>query len=286
MEGSLDRRSFLTWLGKGSLAVAVFGLAACADDEGATTTTTTGGTTSSAPPATTPPTSSTVPSTAAPAETGTTAAPATTEATVPADPGRWTRVDLGFVSAYILVRDGEAAVVDTGVAGSGARIESILTELGLGWEVVRHVIITHLHRDHQGSLGEVMANAPEALGYAGAADLPGIASPRPLTAVGDGDEVFGLRVISTPGHTAGHIAVLDPATSVIAAGDAITGADAMGGQAGEVAGPNPDFTPDMATAIESVRKMAALEFDTIFFGHGTPVQDGGSEALAALAATL
>ena len=53
---------------------------------------------------------------------------------VPEGAVQWNRVNLGFVSAYILVRDGEAAVVDTGVAGSEDDIENALTAIGLEWE--------------------------------------------------------------------------------------------------------------------------------------------------------
>ena len=38
----------------------------------------------------------------------------------------WQRVDLGFVSAYVLVRGGQALVVDTGVGGSAGAIEDLL----------------------------------------------------------------------------------------------------------------------------------------------------------------
>ena len=49
----------------------------------------------------------------------------------------WTRVNLGFVSAYILVRGGEAAIVDTGVAGSARAIEAALGAVGLDWAARR-----------------------------------------------------------------------------------------------------------------------------------------------------
>ena len=53
--------------------------------------------------------------------------------------------------------------------------------------------------------------APDAMGYAGAEDIPAIAVPRALVPVADGDQVFGLRIVATPGHTKGHVAVLDEA---------------------------------------------------------------------------
>ena len=65
----------------------------------------------------------------------------------------WSRVDLGFVSAYVLVRGNEAAVVDTGVGGSADQIGAVLDDAGPGWAGVRHVVLTHKHPDHAGSAG-------------------------------------------------------------------------------------------------------------------------------------
>ena len=39
----------------------------------------------------------------------------------------------------------------------------------------------------------------------------------------DGDEVFGLQIVATPGHTAGHVATFDPDSGVLVAGDAFPG---------------------------------------------------------------
>ena len=107
------------------------------------------------------------------------------------------------MSAYILSRDGEAAIVDTGTGGSADAIEASLTAVGLDWSAVAHLILTHQHGDHVGSAPDVMERAADATGYAGAEDLAAIVVPRPLTAVADGDDVFGLTIITTPGHTAG-----------------------------------------------------------------------------------
>jgi glyoxylase-like metal-dependent hydrolase (beta-lactamase superfamily II) len=184
------------------------------------------------------------------------------------------------VSAYVLVRAGEATVVDTGNPGDAGDIAATLDGLGIGWNDVSTVILTHLHGDHVGSLGDVMAAAPDAVGYAGAPDIPGIRSPRTLMPVGDGDTVFGLEIIATPGHTPGSIVVRDPVSGLMVAGDALRGED------GGVIGPNPRFTDDMALANESVKKLAELQFETIVFGHGDPVEGGASDQVAALAATL
>jgi glyoxylase-like metal-dependent hydrolase (beta-lactamase superfamily II) len=190
----------------------------------------------------------------------------------------WERVNLGFVSAYVLVRGGEAAVVDTGVAGSEGDIEAALGRAGLGWGNVGHVIITHLHSDHAGSAAAVLERAADATGYAGAADIPSITVPRPLVAVADDEMVFDLRIIATPGHTAGHICVLDPGAGILVAGDA------LGTSGGGVVGPNAQFTADMPTALASVDRLAALRFETLLVGHGDPIEPGASALVADLAA--
>jgi glyoxylase-like metal-dependent hydrolase (beta-lactamase superfamily II) len=193
---------------------------------------------------------------------------------------QWQRVPLGIVSAYVLVRGGEGAVVDTGTSGSAGDIEAALAALGLSWGAVGHVIATHSHGDHVGGLDEVLGLAPDALVYAGAADIAAISSPRPIRAVGDGDRVFDLEIIETPGHTPGHICVLDAPGGLLLAGDALTGSG------GGVAGPDAQFTPDLALANASVLKLAARSFEVVVFGHGDPVTAGASELVAALAAEL
>jgi len=261
----MTRRTFLRDLGHGTLAVAILGVAAasCSRDEGADEPTST----SSRPPEDAA-TSTTGPSSTTPADG------------MQAPPLAWERVVLGGVSAYILIRAGEAAVVDTGNPGDAGDIEATLQGLGVDWSDVSHVILTHLHGDHVGSLGDVMTAAPAAVGFAGAPDIPSISSPRTLTPVGDGDSVFGLEIIATPGHTPGSIAVRDPESGLLLAGDALRGGD------GGVIGANPRFTDDMALANESIKKLAALQFDTVVFGHGEPVIGGASTQVAALAATL
>ena len=253
------------------VAVAFLGVAAACSSDSETTTTTAAASTgdTAAAPLTT-------------AATATTAPEETTPETVAAAAGgaRWERVNLGFVSAYVLERGGEGVIVDTGVEGSESQIEETLALLDLDWDDVGHVILTHLHPDHIGSLGAVMVNAGSAVGYAGEADISGIASPRALTAVSDGDGVFDLEIIHTPGHTPGSISVLEPAGGLLLAGDALNG------EGGGVVGANPQFSSDMTAADESVRKLAGLTFDAVVFGHGDPVVGGADALVAALAAEL
>ena len=257
---TVGRRSFLVGAGRGVLGVAVLGLAGCTADDPARDA---GGS----------------------AQSGSAGGLA------------WSRVDLAYVSAYVLVRAGEAVVVDTGVGGSADRIGVALADAGSGWDGVRAVVVTHAHFDHIGSLGDVADRAPDARLYAGAHDLDFISTPPPpppdggptsppsfgrrLQAVGDDDEVFGLRVVATPGHTPGHVAVFDPDAGVLVAGDALT--NTIDGVLGNSL---PEVTEDKAAAAESVRKLAALRPQIILVGHGPPVERAAAAKLRRLASSL
>jgi glyoxylase-like metal-dependent hydrolase (beta-lactamase superfamily II) len=191
------------------------------------------------------------------------------------------RVNMGFVNGYVLIRGKEAAVVDTGTPNNGSKFADVIRTAGLGWDAVHHVILTHYHPDHIGSIGEVLEAAPKATAYAGAADIPQIKSPRPIKAAADNDEVFGLRVvIATPGHTPGHICVFDPASSLLILGDAMNNIN------NQLTGANPQYTADMAQAGQSIKKLAKLKFERAVFGHGEPIDKAASEAIAKLAGTL
>jgi glyoxylase-like metal-dependent hydrolase (beta-lactamase superfamily II) len=252
-ERRVGRRWLLVQTGRGALGIAVLGVAACSDP---------GQTNAKDPP---------------PAEDTETTGPTESGKTDTAGAMSWERVDLDFVSAYVLVRGAEAAVVDTGVGGSADAIGQVLDSAGPGWAGVRHVVLTHKHPDHAGSISDVLDEATSATGYIGQADLSEVDAQ--LSVLGDGDEVFGLQILTTPGHTAGHISVFDEDTGVLVAGDALT-------NEGQLAGSNPQFTEDEAAAVASVGKMAKLAPRTILVGHGDPVTDGAAAALQELASSL
>ncbi|MEM7132394.1 MAG: MBL fold metallo-hydrolase [Chloroflexota bacterium] len=190
------------------------------------------------------------------------------------------QVFMDFVSSYVLVRGSEIAIVDTGLPGNTAKFDEVIQSSGLGWDDVNHVILTHHHGDHVGGLAEILGAATASTVYAGEADIPQIISPQPIQSVWDGDEVFGMQVIGTPGHTPGHISVYDPAGSLVIAGDAM-----VNGQDG-LEGASPRFTADMGMAGESIKKLATLSFETLLVGHGAPIETGASAAVAEVAATL
>ncbi len=266
----VTRRVAIKDMGKAGLALMVFG-AACSTETGTGTTTTGPGTV-----------------TTNTAGTTTTAQESTTTSTTPRGlvATDWERVNLGFVSAYILYRANEAALVDTGQSGAEGDIEAALSRVGLGWDAVTSVIVTHKHPDHAGSIDAVAGLASNANFYVGSGDIAaigeipgsdGIQGPVP---VGDNDSVFGLDIIETPGHTPGHIAVLDRVAGVLVAGDAM---NTIGGTLNPA---DPAFTENPSLADSSIKKLAGLGFEVLLVGHGDPIESGASQAVADLAAGI
>lgn len=251
---SRSRRLFLKDLGRTSLGLVVVGAGLAGCDTGGD------------------------PVISQPSARSTTAPAGSSSGTSSTAPPSIARVDLGFVAAYVVARGGQAAVIDTGTEGSEGDILAVLEQMQLGWSDVSDVILTHSHGDHDGSLPAVAEAAPDASLWGGEADLPGITAPRQVTGVVEGDEVFGLQVIDTPGHTLGHISLLDGTT--LFTGDAVVG-DGNGG----LGGSPPDFTADMDQAIQSVLKLSELEVTQVNVFHGFPVEAGQAD-LQALAQSL
>lgn len=213
----------------------------------------------------------------------------------------WRRVDLAYVSAYVLVRGDVAAVIDTGFPDSADQIGAALNAAGPGWRGVRDIVVTHAHPDHFGGVEQVADRAATATVHVGARDLDEVrlAAPAPFTpspgasptrrsdfsrrlhAVADGDDVFGLQVVATPGHTPGHVAVFDVDSAVLVAGDALTNT-----VDGLLRGALPLATQDEKAAAGSVRKLAALEPHVILVGHGPPVVQDAATKLRRLASSL
>ncbi len=263
----LHRRAFLGYFGKGTAALAILGPVAVACS-------------SSTPVAQGATTTQTDPPNQAGSAADADGDPSTTSTTVAEigslDAGQWGRVS--GVAAYVLARGSDVAIVDTGGAGSVDAIGQTITDLGLNFSNVKHVALTHAHPDHVGSIGAILSAAENAIAYAGVADVDRIQAE--LVGVSDGDDIFGMRVVGTPGHTVGHISMYDELTSTLIAGDAMNGVD------GGVGGANPSFTQDMDLAGESIKALAQLQFDNVYFGHGEPVLGGASTAVIDLAATL
>jgi glyoxylase-like metal-dependent hydrolase (beta-lactamase superfamily II) len=196
---------------------------------------------------------------------------------------------LGFVNAYLVPEDDGLTLVDTMLSGSADGI--LVAADRLGAPIVR-IVLTHAHNDHSGSLDALAARLPEAevvISQREAPLLAGDHSPapgepdsplrggwpkqidtRPTRLVADGDRIGSLRVVAAPGHTPGHIALLDERDGTLIAGDAFS---TLGGIA-TAARRNPRFplvgmaTWDRDTSNRTAVRLRGLEPEALAVGHG------------------
>ncbi|HUB73452.1 MAG TPA: MBL fold metallo-hydrolase [Solirubrobacteraceae bacterium] len=194
----------------------------------------------------------------------------------------------GFVNCYLVREEDGLTLVDTMIPRSAKRIVAAAEKLHA--PIVR-IALTHAHGDHIGSLDQLHALAPGAEVIISARDArllakdtsldpgepqdklrgsyPG-AKTAPTRTVVDGEEIGSLRVIATPGHTPGHISLLDGRDGTLICGDAFA---TLGGVATSAKG-SPLFPlPAMAswhkaTALESASTLCALEPARLAPGHG------------------
>jgi glyoxylase-like metal-dependent hydrolase (beta-lactamase superfamily II) len=200
-----------------------------------------------------------------------------------------------YVNVF-LIEDGPGlALVDSGLAKRAELLLAAVAALGRAPKDLRHILITHHHEDHTGSLA-ALGRRTGATIYAHALDIPIVQGDRPrppasrpnafsrlterigrrmgLTEVepamvghplADGEVLpiaGGLRVLHTPGHTPGHVSLLLESRRLLFAGDA------AGAMFGRVGPPLGVYTEDMAEARRSLRALAEVDFDAACFGHG------------------
>lgn len=210
-------------------------------------------------------------------------------------------ITLDFVNAFVLETRGGRVLVDTGLPYT---TDTLLAELERTGGRPDLVVLTHAHGDHVGGLG-ALAGIPLAAHEADADLLasglmarPMVPAPhcpdhlREMVASGqpqeidpvhvdhrlsDGGALPGfeeVRVVHTPGHSAGHIALLwEHAGGILIAGDAAANQGALLG---------PPVGEDLALADASLRRLAELPFECAVFGHGEPIAGGASAAFAAV----
>jgi len=209
---------------------------------------------------------------------------------------------LGISNAYLWRDEAGATLVDTGPPGSGPAIKAALHDLGMAREELQRIVLTHFHDDHAGSAAElahwsgaavvvgradvrfvqgdepgplpVFTPAEEELHAMVAADLRPAPACRVDEAVTEQDVLqLGVKavVLSVPGHTPGSIALHLPEAGLLLTGDTIAEH-----QGGVVLGP---FNTDREEAWRSLQSLAALDVDTVCFGHGQPITTSASRAL-------
>ncbi len=95
----------------------------------------------------------------------------------------------GLAGSHLVVDGGRAAFVDTGAAPAAPRLLAALDELGLAREQVDYLFLTHVHLDHAGGAGQLIAALPNARAVLHPRGAPHLIKPAKLIA--GSIEVYG-----------------------------------------------------------------------------------------------
>ncbi|MFI6513387.1 MBL fold metallo-hydrolase [Streptosporangium sp. NPDC050855] len=207
----------------------------------------------------------------------------------------------GITAGYLILGD-RPCLVETGTSTSAPVVRDALTSLGVGPRDLATVVVTHIHLDHAGGVGDIAGFYPDAeivvheKGARHLADpsrlmssarmvwgdkldvLFGELSPTEasrIRALGDTGSIDlgNGRTLSShysPGHAKHHVGLVDSGTGDLYVGDA---AGVYLPETGDLrpATPPPDF--DLQTALDSIALFEALGPQRLLFSHYGPVTD-------------
>ncbi|MBV8194169.1 MAG: MBL fold metallo-hydrolase [Candidatus Dormibacteraeota bacterium] len=204
------------------------------------------------------------------------------------------------LTAGFLIEGPQPALVETGSQSSTATVRDALDAAGIGANDLRWLIVTHIHLDHAGAVGDLARAFPSAtvvVHEQGARhlrdpsrlidsasrvyghlldDLYGRMEAVPegrLVAAADGYRVDvgggrALVMVDSPGHAKHHHAVLDEQTGTLMVGDAV-GVRLPDIGVLRPATPPPDFNLEQAAA--SLRRFRELRPQRVVLTHYGPV---------------
>jgi len=207
----------------------------------------------------------------------------------------------GMLNAYLIVKEENAVLVDTGLPNSHEKVKRALKKYGLGWTNLRLIVLTHAHIDHAGSAVDTQTRSNAPL-LAHEKDIPHCRGLAPILRptgmfgrifkmtgaiqqpfqyftpdlVMETDEVdlgsYGIpaRVAHTPGHTPGSISVILNDGRVIA-GDLLASGIFLGGIAFHNRPKQPPFEEDASEVAGSLEGLLKNNCHQFYLGHGGPL---------------
>ena len=217
-------------------------------------------------------------------------------------PGVW-RVPTAprdLVNTFVFVEDdGQVTLVDAGTKRAPKKVMAGLAHIGAAPDDVTRLLVTHAHPDHVGGLsglrgrtGATVAVHERDAAYVREGKGPvldhstlggrlmrrkGKSAPTPVDdELVDGqvlDVARGLRVLHTPGHTPGHIALLHEPSRVLITGDSVWNAfNRMRWPAGWLC-------TDAALNRRTASALADADYDVAAFTHGPEIRDRARETV-------
>jgi glyoxylase-like metal-dependent hydrolase (beta-lactamase superfamily II) len=218
-----------------------------------------------------------------------------------------------MVNVYLVEDERGLTLIDAGIPGLWKELIAELDAMTRSLDDIRGVLLTHADDDHLGFAERLRtdhgvtiyvheADAPQARGdvkkknpswgkmrvgptlsflwYAGRRGGLSVKPVGDVTTIQDGD-ILDLpgdpRVIHTPGHSPGSIAIHSPAVDSLFVGDAMTTRHVLTGVEG--AQPAP-FTLDPESALQSLEKWLDFNARWVLPGHGHPWDEGIQKAVA------
>lgn len=188
----------------------------------------------------------------------------------------------GFVNAYVVRDDSGTYVIDTTMSKKARHVVRAFERANVPISEVGSILLTHRHPDHI-SGAAYLEGASHAKVGCHPEDAPAVEGtapprmsllmrlffkPRPVavkTLLRDGDTVGPFRVVFVPGHTAGEIALYDPARRFLFSGDSVCERN------GALTLSAARYATDLPQAVRSLSVLRNLDVELLFPGHGVPV---------------
>jgi glyoxylase-like metal-dependent hydrolase (beta-lactamase superfamily II) len=206
-----------------------------------------------------------------------------------------------YTAAYLLDA-AQPTLVETGPGTSVEPVAAALEHLGIEPNALAHIVLTHIHLDHAGGVGQLARRFPHATVWVHERGAPHLADPSRLVAsatrvwgeremqefflpvepvassrieaLRDGDVIDmadrTLAVLDTPGHASHHVALVDSRTGAVFTGDAL-GIHVPDLPVLRPATPPPEF--DLERYVASIDRIKAASASILLFAHFGPLRD-------------
>ena len=180
-----------------------------------------------------------------------------------------------------LIIDGSITLVDTGFENEFDHIAGQLQSMNLKTEDIDNIILTHGHRDHAGSLEQLLESSNGKLYiHRGETDIiDKLQNKFSLVILNEGDIIpvlGGFKVIHIPGHTDGLMSLYSPEYKILISGDSIFNNN------NQPSLPPVRFNSDTEMFMENVKKLQDYDIEIICPGHGPVIMEKGNDVIDCL----
>lgn len=187
------------------------------------------------------------------------------------------------INCYLWEVNNELILIDTNKKGAGEKISQYIRTLS---KPLKSIILTHAHSDHIGGLSDIKQNFPEAQIFLHQHEFPTYEkylndnklddlSLQNVEFVREGDNIGGLSILETPGHTPGSISLYNSQEELLFCGDLlqVQGGFAVCGDK-RILFPFPTYgTADFHQSLISANDIKDLAVSFLCAGHGAIITD-------------